>query len=99
MDNSDVIASVDSDSWSPVEEHDLALLRMKQKPTDATTLSLGVSSGTSGHAFRTYGYATIGGVQGLGARGEIIDVVESGNLLQITSQEIDRGFSGAPIVD
>ena len=98
-DKSETVAVVDLSSWSPVDEHDTALLHIEHIPNDAEHLSLGSSSGTSGHIFRTYGYATIGSVQGLGARGEIIDVVEGGNLLQITSQEIERGFSGAPVID
>lgn len=98
-DKSETVAAVHLSSWSPVDEHDIALLHIEHMPNDTEHLSLGSSSGTSGHIFRTYGFATVSSVQGLGARGVIIDVVEGGDLLQITSQEIDRGFSGAPIVD
>jgi len=99
IDNSEVTARVDPEIWSPVEEYDVALLHVESKPLEAKPLRFGKSTNTSGNEFRTYGYGKVGGVQGLGGRGVIIDRVERGNLLQITSQEIDRGFSGAPILD
>ena len=84
---------------SPSYEKDVALLRMDSIPSGAKPLPLGPAASSLGHDFYTYGYAIVADVQGIGARGQIVDVVEQGQLVQLTSQEPDHGMSGAPVLD
>ncbi|PKN94690.1 MAG: hypothetical protein CVU44_02455 [Chloroflexi bacterium HGW-Chloroflexi-6] len=98
-DSTDKLANVDNKHWSPSEEMDLAVLHISETPKSATYLPIGISNIAAGNDFRTYGYATVGRVQGIGARGKIIDEVDQGKLLQISSQQIDHGMSGAPVID
>ena len=62
-------------------------------------LPLGSVAGSAGHPFYSYGYATVTNVQGIGARGKIVDIVDQGHFVQLTSQEIDHGVSGGPVLD
>lgn len=87
------------EQYSPIYEQDLALLRIDVTPHNAPPLTLGVASASPGNSFYTYGYATVADVQGIGARGQIVDVVANGQLAQLTSQEPDHGMSGAPVLD
>lgn len=92
-------AQVDANAWSPAQEHDIALLHISNVPEAAKSFLLGNAAGGTGHPFRSFGYAKVGSLQGIGARGQIVEVVDQGQSLQITSQEIDRGFSGSPVID
>jgi hypothetical protein len=60
-------------------------------------LPLGNAAGSAGHDFYAYGYAAVTDVQGIGARGKIVDIVDNGRLVQLTSQEPDHGMSGGPV--
>ena len=84
-------------------DKDVAFLRLDETPHYAKALSLSSSDGSSGHSFYSYGYASVIGVRGIAARGQIVDtqVYESKNIswIQLRSQEPDRGMSGAPVYD
>jgi hypothetical protein len=81
------------------EELDVAVLRLDSLPGDIIPLPLGSAVNSLGHEFHAYGYAIAGNVRGIGARGRIIELVDSGRWLQISSQEPDHGMSGAPVFD
>ncbi len=97
VDGSEVIAQVES--FSPSYEQDVALLRVSQMPANAQILRLGNARTSIGRDFCAFGYASVGKLQGIGARGPVIDVVDNGTWLQLRSQEIDHGMSGGPVVD
>lgn len=99
VDGSERVALVEPSAFSPSYERDVALLRVASIPDGAAPLTLGTSAPSRGHAFYAYGYATVTEVQGIGARGQIVDVVDQGRLVQLTSQEPDHGMSGAPVLD
>lgn len=86
-------------SWRDVDDGDVAVLRLDSIPQGVAPLRLGNAAGSAGHDFYSYGYATVTDVQGIGARGKIIDIVAGGRLVQLTSQEPDHGMSGAPVWD
>lgn len=99
VDGSEVVAQVDAQSCSPSYEKDVALLRVDNLPQGAKPLPLAPAAGSAGHDFYAYGYATVTNVQGIGARGKIVDIVDNGRLVQLTSQEPDHGMSGGPVLD
>jgi WD40 repeat protein len=98
-DNSRAEAMVDQRFFSPSYEKDVALLRVDSLPPGIPPLPLGNAAGSAGHDFYAYGYAIVADVQGIGARGKIVDIVDSGRLAQLTSQEPDHGMSGGPVLD
>jgi WD40 repeat protein len=85
--------------WLDVDKGDIAVLRLTAAPTGASPLPISTASGSAGHDFYAYGYATVTDVQGIGARGKIVDIVEGGSLVQLNSQEPDHGMSGGPVLD
>jgi WD40 repeat protein len=86
--------------WSPVVEHDIAILIPAAAPLEVVKpLSLGPSSYSAGHHFVTFGYPGIGNQVESHARGSILGQIDSGRRLQISSTDLTRGFSGAPIFD
>jgi hypothetical protein len=86
--------------WSTPAEHDIAILEPAASlPTGVKSLSLGPSSYSAGHGFITFGYPGIGNQLESHARGNILGRLASGHLLQISSTDLTRGFSGAPIFD
>lgn len=99
VDGSEVVAQVDAQSYSPGYEKDIALLHVDALPQGVRPLPLAPSAGSAGHDFYAYGYATVTNVQGIGARGKIVDIVDNGRLVQLTSQEPDHGMSGGPVLD
>ena len=97
-DRSEAVARVAQYS-SSYDGSDVALLRVDSVPDGLTPLPLGNAAGSAGHDFYAYGYATVTNVQGIGARGKIVDIVDDGRLVQLTSQEPDHGMSGGPVWD
>ena len=97
VDGTEALALVEQ--FSPSYEQDVALLRVDTLPQAAPPLTLLAAAPSRGHDFYAYGYATVGDVQGIGARGQIVDVVDQGRLAQLTSQELDHGMSGTPVLD
>ena len=99
VDKSERFGTVDADAFSPEDQDDVVLLRVSQTPGGAQILPLGNSRASVGKEFNAFGYAVIGKLQGIGARGQVISLVDGGRWLQLRSQEIDHGMSGGPAVD
>lgn len=99
FDHSKTEASVEPQAFSPSYEKDVALLRISAVPSGAAPLPLSDAAGSPGHDFYAYGYARVKKFQGIGARGKIVDLVESGQMVQLKSQEPDCGMSGGPVLD
>jgi GTPase SAR1 family protein len=82
---------------------DVAILRVEgEMPEGVICAPLGRTSGTGGHDCLAFGYPSLGAVEGVEARGTIYRMVTTDDrqrLLQLASQEITPGFSGAPLLD
>lgn len=81
---------------------DIAFLRLRSLPENISPLPLGMAEySSSGNPFQAFGYPTVGAVEGIYARGEILGMVmENGQrLLQLRSAELNQGHSGAPVWD
>lgn len=95
-------AQVKSDFWCAPEKEDVAVLHLDGNlPAGVIPLNLGSAEGCDGHSFRSFGYPPIGQVQGVWATGKIEGLVrEQGHsLIQLTSQNLAQGISGAPVLD
>lgn len=79
-------------------EQDVAVLKPSSLPdAPLTPLPLLESSRSAGHAYSTFGYPAEGGGKGIFASGKI-EGRERGEL-QISSNKITHGYSGAPLWD
>jgi WD40 repeat protein len=88
--------------WHSPDKEDLSLLQLEEElPLDVKALSLGSSAGIIDHKVCTFGFPVVGEIEGIWGHGEVRGkVTERGNsLLQIDSNEITAGFSGAPLWD
>ena len=95
-------ATVRADTWSTPEAQDIAILTLEsQLPKGVAPLHLGASGSTAGHPFTTCGYPGTTGSDSLLGGGEILGVIElkGSQVLQLRSQEVTPGFSGAPVLD
>ena len=85
------------------ETEDIAVLQFHDNlPESLASIRFGETLGIDGHACLTLGYPQVGSMQGTNGRGEIFGIVRENNgrqLLQLRSQEITVGFSGAPLLD
>lgn len=94
----ELIASVEEQYWRDSKHEDIAILRVNESFTDDIPLKLGTSANIAGHAFHTYGFPE-GFPQGILVKGLIDGENGDSSLLQLTSQEITEGVSGAPVLD
>ena len=88
--------------WRSPDSEDLSILQFEDNiQEDAKVLSLGSSAGVIGHKVCAFGFPEVGEIEGIWSRGEVSGkVTERGiSLLQINSNEITEGFSGAPLWD
>jgi WD40 repeat protein len=91
--------------WRPSNEGDIAILRVDgELPLGVRPLHLGSSRMTKGHEIYTYGFPAIHGIHGSHGSGKAygvgpFDTSSKREYLQLQSQEIKPGFSGAPIWD
>ncbi len=97
-------AEVLADAWRPVKEDDIAILRLQgELPTGVTPAILRPSSeNTAGHPFRAFGYSPLGDFQGVWAEGKILGPIidsQGTTMLQLDSQQVAQGMSGAPVLD
>lgn len=91
-----------SEFWRALEAKDVAVLRLNSDlPAGITPLMLGSAEGCDGHLFRSFGYPPVGQVDGIWATGRIEGLVhEQGHsLIQLTSQNLAQGISGAPVLE
>jgi WD40 repeat protein len=95
-------ARVISEYYRDPDNGDIAFLRLESAPENITPLRLGTAEHSpSGNPFQAFGYPSVGEIEGVHARGEILGVVtENGQrLLQLRSDELNQGHSGAPVWD
>lgn len=96
----DMAGAVLADGWSPVDEHDVAVIELEPGSADVPFLRLGVASGSSGHPVWSFGFprqAIDGGHHGYAVAG---DTLRDETVLQLTeANDLTRGYSGAPVVD
>jgi len=95
-------ASVERDGWRPADAEDVAILRLTPPlPEEVASLPLGVSVGSEGHVFKTFGFPEPNPVEGLRGSGHILGetAMEGMRVLQVRSQEVAQGMSGAPLWD
>lgn len=94
-------AALAADGWLP--EEDVAVLQLDGSPPDGVApLPLGTAAGCEGHEFRSFGYPRLGDFAGVPARGTIDGFAtrEDGRrALQLVSENLDKGHSGAPVWD
>ncbi|MCP4540105.1 MAG: NACHT domain-containing protein, partial [Chloroflexi bacterium] len=93
------------------QDADVAFLRLlspfpsawlRAGPSAVTPAILGPSANTDGHTFRALGYPVVGDFQGMWAEGKILGSTTDGRgrrVLQLESQNIAPGMSGAPVLD
>ncbi|MCQ3974870.1 MAG: hypothetical protein DPW09_15625 [Anaerolineae bacterium] len=96
-------AEVLADAWHPADGNDIAILHFQgQLPAGVTPAILGPNGDTAGHPFRAFGYPEVGDMQGIWAEGKILGSITDSQgmmMLQLRSQEIKKGMSGAPVLD
>jgi hypothetical protein len=81
---------------------DIAFLCLENVPKNITPLRLGAAKHSpSGNSFQAFGYPSVGAVEGVHARGEILGLVTENDqqLLQLRSEQLNQGHSGAPVWD
>lgn len=93
----------------PEHNDDVVLLKLSDGPSPLgpeLAAKLGSARGSQDHDFRSFGYRRLKNYQGLPAYGKIVDFGEiptdarlQGEPLMLCSQHIDRGMSGAPVLD
>ena len=94
-----ITAIVDPDLWRDVDAEDIAILRLEEAVFEKLPIALGSSEGTKGHTFSTYGFPHLS--QELSGRGEIVGSasLKGIKLIQLRSEQVTPGFSGAPVFD
>jgi hypothetical protein len=89
-------------SWRSPTSGDIAILAVERGlPKGIQPLRLAVSEGCEGRPFSTIGFSKPNPEGGMLGKGEILGrtIINGFNALQIKSQEVTAGFSGAPILD
>lgn len=89
--------------WAPAGKEDVAFLRIDSLPEGTQPAILGPADNSSGHKCQSLGYPADGEVEDRWPAGVIRGLVSVGGLnhrlLQIRSDEIGKGLSGAPVLD
>ncbi|MFN6564217.1 MAG: pentapeptide repeat-containing protein [Nostoc sp. ChiSLP01] len=91
-------ASIEERYWRAPEYEDVAILRVNEPFIESVPLKLGTSANIAGHEFFTYGFPE-SIPQGILVKGSIDGETGDASLLQLTSQEVTEGVSGAPVFD
>ena len=95
-------ARVEPTWWRPVDGEDVAILPLDGKlPEGAEPLKLGSSTDAEWRTFSTFGFSRRKPVEGLSGKCEVIGRTTENAfpVLQLRSDEVTRGFSGAPVWD
>ncbi len=95
-------AMVEPDGWRDPDTEDIAILQANTPlPEGVKPLPLGQSTNTRRHHFETFGFPDANPVGGLSASGHILGrtILNGVSVLQLRSQEVTGGFSGAPVFD
>ncbi len=87
--------------WRDTKNGDVAFLRLlKQIPDGIAPVRLGLAEHShDGNIFRSFGYATAAGMQGIKANGTIDGYLREHKLVQFQSPQANHGISGAPVLD
>lgn len=94
-----ITVRVDHNLWLPWDKGDLAILRLPAKVLDQYPAFTSVDP-NSLETIRTYGYPQTTAGSGLNGIGVIVGatkLLENRAVLQLSSDQITRGFSGAPV--
>jgi hypothetical protein len=86
----------------PVDAEDVALLRLLQSaPGLAAPMVIGTSATAIGRSFSTFGFPAVKPVEGLAGHVLVTGRTTEGGspVLQLRSNEVSLGFSGAPVWD
>lgn len=89
--------------WRDPDQENLALLELEAMPPDMSQpVRVGSSQGVDGREFRSFGFAETRQT-GRWANGQILGRTRVERIpfpvLQLRSDEVERGFSGAPVVE
>ncbi|MEU9141326.1 trypsin-like peptidase domain-containing protein [Streptomyces sp. NPDC048404] len=87
-----------AEPWRAPEGDDVAVIRLRDTPSAVHPLGFGAAAGCQGHTVRSYGFpaqAPPGGHFCYGKAGDLL----GGDRLQVISNDLTEGFSGAPLVD
>ncbi len=93
------VASVEPDYWRDAAAEDVAFLRLEGPlPKEAVPLPLGSSFNTQGPTFLSFGFPEAKPMLG---ECRVLGFVSEDNisLLQLSSNQVSKGFSGAPVWD
>ncbi len=96
------VARVEPDYWRDAAAEDVAFLRLEGPlPKEAVPLPLGSSFNTQGQTFRSFGFPEAKPDDGMLGECRVLGFVseDSISLLQLTSNQVSKGFSGAPVWD
>lgn len=93
-------ALVEPKWWRDVEKGDVAFLRLEFGLRGIEPLRLGLAmQSESGSEIRSFGYATVAGIQGIHVNGKVDGYLSQRQLLQFQSPQANHGVSGAPVLD
>lgn len=95
-------AVVEADWWREPDAEDVAILRLIGELSEQVNpLPLGASAGVANHPFETMGFPTPNPTGGILGSGTILGLTRINEIrvLQLRSQEVTGGFSGAPVWD
>jgi hypothetical protein len=97
-------AKVVPEYWRDPEAEDIAILCLEgQLPEGIKSVVLGRAPQKDGHHFITFGFPPVRNKDGMWGYGTVGNLVSTGDagliMLQLTTEEVTAGFSGAPILD
>ncbi len=96
-------AIVEAEYWrDPDKGEDIAILRLQGNlPKEVVPLPLGSSMHSGDHNFSTFGFPELNALEGMRGGGKVLGIMlqEGFSVLQLRSEEVTQGFSGAPIWD
>jgi len=95
-------AHVVPEYWRDPNAEDISILHLEgDLPEGIQPLPLGRSMGTTVHPFQTYGFSESIPANAILREGRILGTITINHqeVLQLSGQEIDEGFSGAPVWD
>jgi len=96
------VARVESEYLRDTTAEDVAILRLEGPlPQEAVPLPLGSSFNTQGQTFTSFGFPEAKPVDGMLGECRVLGFVSEENisLLQLSSNQVSKGFSGAPVWD
>ncbi|HAD07507.1 MAG TPA: hypothetical protein DCE76_10165 [Anaerolineaceae bacterium] len=98
-----VTAQVLFEGWSPSDQDDVAFLRVPVVPPMAQPLTLGFSAGRLGHDYAALGFPDDRNYLAYWVLGKLTEPVPAAGtrrpVLQFQGGEIEKGMSGAPVLD